>query len=346
MLSELNVEPWGQAALDNQPAHRITLKNDHLRVVLTDLGARIVSVFAPDREGNVADVVLGYETLAEYDADTFFLGATCGRFANRIRYGQFWLDGKSFQIPTNDPPNSLHGGAVGFDKHVWQWREVNSSTAEFTLVSPDGDQGFPGTMQVRVRFSLLGRTLRIAYHATTTAPTVVNLTNHAYFNLTGDFTREILGHEFRLAASRFLPTTKSMIPTGELTPVEETPFDFRSFHAVGSRVTDPNTEIVQGSGIDHNFVLDAAQPAAFVQESLTGRTLSVETSEPGLQFYTGNHLDPAVRGKGGVPFGKRTGFCLETQHFPDSPNQPSFPSTTLRPGEVLTSTTSYTFGVI
>lgn len=345
MASELHVEPWGQLTNSKQMAHRIVLRNEFLHVVLTDFGARLISIFAPDRGGNRADVVLGYDTLAGYEADKAFHGATCGRFANRIRFGEFRLDGKLYQVPVNDTPNALHGGPIGFDQYLWQWKQTQEDCVEFQMVSPSGDQGFPGKLNVRVRYKLDRRTLRISYHATTTETTVVNLTNHSYFNLSGDFTRDVLGHEFRLSASHYLPISNTMIPTGELAPVENTPFDFRRFHDLGPRLNATHPQLQIASGIDHTFVLDAHQPAAFVQEPSSGRTLSVETSEPGIQFYTGNFLRPEMRGKAGIPFAARTGFCLETQHFPDSPNQPAFPSTLLQPGEAFTSTTSYTLGV-
>ncbi|MFC6645288.1 aldose epimerase family protein [Granulicella cerasi] len=343
MLTEVSIEPWGTSLRYSKPVHRITLRNSALTVVLTDLGARIVSVLAPDRDGNIADIALGYDTAEAYDRDPLFLGAVCGRFCNRIAGGSFELDGERFQIPQNNGPNALHGGPEGFDKQVWNAKAIEGGV-ELSLISPDGDQGFPGQMEVRVTYRLSGSSLKLNYHATSSEPTVVNLTNHVYFNLTGDMTRNILGHEVQIHASRCTPVDATMIPTGEIASVEGTPLDFRMPRLIGDRIDDGFEQIQLARGYDHNFVLDGAPVAAIAYEPSTGRTVEVSTTQSGVQFYSGNYLDPAVLGKGGVPCARRTGFCLETQHFPDSPNHPHFPTTTLLPGDSFVSATSFTFG--
>jgi len=310
-------------------------------------GARVVSIKTADKNGNVADVVLGYDSFAGYLADgkTYF-GAIVGRYGNRIAKGEFVLDGKTYQVPKNNDGNSLHGGTVGFDKLVWKAREV-AEGVEMTLVSKDGDQGYPGTLTAHVRYTLHHNALRIDYSMTTDKDTVVNLTNHSYFNLGGVGSGTILGEEMMLAADKYTPTDKGLIPTGELASVEGTPMDFRKATVIGKRINDNFEALKLAGGYDHNWVLRGAngeiKTAARVHDPVSGRVMTVTTTEPGVQFYTGNFLDGTFHGPGGVVYAKNTGLCLETQHYPDSPNHPSFPTTELKPGQTRHSMTTFTF---
>jgi aldose 1-epimerase len=313
-----------------------TLKDGKIEVRIMTYGAIVVSLKAPDRNGKVADVVLGYDSLDGYaGGNKAFFGAIVGRYANRIAHGAFELDGKKYSLPKNNGENSLHGGTRGFDKVVWQGKQI-ADGVELTFVSQDGDQGYPGTLTATVRYTLAGNALHIDYSATTTADTVVNLSNHSYFNLAGAGNGDILGEQIRLNASRYTPIDSTLIPTGELAQVEGTPFDFRKATAIGERINADNEQIRFGKGYDHNWVLDSGggklAEAAEVFDSGSGRVLQVWTTQPGIQFYSGNFLDGTITGKGGKVYGQRTGFCLETQHFPDSPNHPSFPSTELKAG--------------
>jgi aldose 1-epimerase len=313
-------------------------------------GARLLSLRVPDRTGTPVEVALGYDRLEDWAEDDGFMGATIGRCANRIARGRFELDGRSFHVPINNPPNALHGGPQGFDKAVWR-AEPAADAAALTLthVSPDGDQGFPGILRASVRYALTGDgALALDYTAETDRATVVNLTNHAYFNLAGG--GSVLDHVLMIAADRFTPVDAALIPTGELRPVSGTPFDFREPARVGARVDEPgDDQLGAAGGYDHNFVLRPATPggamrfAARVEERARGLSMEVWTTEPGLQFYSGNFLDGSRRGRGGAALGHRGGFCLETQHFPDSPNRPDFPSVLLRPGETFRSSTLYRF---
>jgi aldose 1-epimerase len=325
------------------------LTDGQIEVRVTAYGAHLVSVQAPDRAGKLADVVLGYDTLDTYlIRPNPFIGAIVGRYGNRIAKGKFTLDGKTYQIPLNDGPNALHGGPKGFDQYVWQSKEVPGGV-EFTFVSPDGDMGFPGALTATVRYTLKGTTLHIEYTATTDKATVVNLTNHAYFNLHGDDAGNILDQKIEINADRYTPVNATLIPTGELAPVAGTPLDFRKAEVIGARIDADFAQLKIAGGYDHNWVLNGKPGtlhlAAKVTDPASGRTLTVETTEPGVQFYSGNFLDGSFTGRHGVKYEKRTGFCLETQHFPDSPNHPDFPSTELKPGETMHSTTTFTFGV-
>jgi aldose 1-epimerase len=316
-------------------------------------GGIIVSLRTPDRNGKLDDIVLGFDALDGYLTNSPYFGALIGRYGNRIARGRFTLDGKSYALALNNGPNHLHGGLKGFNAVVWTgepFSDARGTGVVFSHTSRDGDEGYPGTLTMRVTYLLTDRNeLSFIYEATTDAATHVNLTQHTYFNLSGHNAGDILGHEVMLNASRYTPVDAALIPSGELAPVEGTPFDFRTPTAIGARIADPNEQIVRGKGYDHNFVLETGQGdthlAARVFDPKSGRTLDVATSEPGVQFYTGNFLDGTLKGKGGVVYAQRTGFCLETQHFPDSPNHPSFPTTILRPGETLRSTTVFTFGV-
>jgi aldose 1-epimerase len=327
-----------------------TLTDGQIEVRVTAYGAHLVSVKAPDRAGKLADVVLGYDSLQGFlDDKKTYLGGIVGRYGNRIAGGKFTIDGKTNQIPLNDGPNALHGGPKGFNQYVWQSQEVPGGV-EFTLVSPDGDMGFPGTLTSKVRYTLKGSTLRIDYTATTDKPTVVNLTNHAYFNLHGDDQGDILDQVIQIDADHFTPVNKTLIPTGELAPVAGTPLDFRKPEVIGSRIGADDGQLKIAGGYDHNWVLNgkigALHLAAILTDPKSGRKMTVETTEPGVQFYSGNFLDGSYTGRHGVKYTKHSGLCLETQHFPDSPNHPAFPSTLLKPGETLHSTTTFTFGVV
>ena len=347
--SAVQSKPWG-AGPDGKPVELFTLSDSGITVTLTNYGARIVSIEAPDRAGNDADIVLGYNNLAQYVNDPKdYFGATVGRYGNRIAHGAFSLDGQTYHVPLNNNGNALHGGTEGFSSKVWQAKIVGPRSVEFTLVSPDGDMGFPGTLTAHVRFMLEGKHLRLNYSATTTRTTVINLTNHAYFNLDGEGSGTILGQRLRLDADRITPVAAGLIPTGALQPVAGTPFDFRKATPIGERIEANNEQLKLAGGYDHNFVLNGAagtlHGAAYAEDPVSGRTLTIQTTEPGVQFYSGNFLSGAVTGTSGHPYKQHDGFALETQHFPDSPNQPSFPSTTLRPGQQWHSTTVLTFGV-
>jgi len=315
-------------------------------------GAALVSLKAPDRSGNIADVVLGYKDIDGYVNDKAYLGATVGRYANRIANGKFTLDGKTYEIPKNDGNNTLHGGIKGFNKRTWTAHEVSSAngpTIRFSYLSKDGEEGFPGNLKVEVTYSLSNdNALRIEYSATADKSTVVNLTNHAYFNLAGEGSGDILRHELTLYAGRFTPVSSTLIPTGELRPVKGTPFDFNTATAIGARIDQDDEQLKFGKGYDHNWALVSRKGtgpllAAEAYEPKSGRLLQVLTTEPGIQVYTGNFLDGSIHGKSGSPYNRRSAFCLETQHFPDSPNHPNFPSTVLKPGQRFHSVTIYKF---
>ena len=323
-----------------------TLTSGKMEVRVMTYGARIVSLKAPDRDGTVGDVVLGYNDLAGYEADaSTYFGSIVGRYGNRIAKGQFTLDGKQYQVPVNNNGQSLHGGLVGFDKRIWTAKQVPNGV-EMTLVSEDGDQGYPGTLTAHVTYTLRGGALRIDYTMATDKDTVANLTNHSYFNLSGEGSGDILGDVVTIKASRYNPTDAVLIPTG-IASVEGTPFDFRKATAVGARIDEANDQLKIAGGYDHDWVLDGPmgtlKEAARVVDPKSGRVLTVSTTEPGVQFYSGNFLDGTYKGKSGVAYAKHAGLCLETQHFPDSPNHPQFPSTQLRPGEEYHYTTIYRF---
>jgi aldose 1-epimerase len=349
----INREPWGSTS--DGAVDRYTLTNGHgMRVQIITYGGAIQSIEVPDRHGLTGNVVLGFKDLQGYlDHPGPYFGALIGRYGNRIARGRFTLDGQTFQVPLNNPPNSLHGGAIGFDKHIWEATPAAGHDAvSLTLqhASPDGDQGYPGTLTVTVTYTLGdGGGLRIDYRATTDAPTVLNLTNHSYFNLAGEGTRDIYDHQLQINASRFTPVDATQIPTGHLAPVDDTPFDFRRPTAIGARIRDDNLQLLHSGGYDHNYVLDRHDDplslAVRVWEPVGGRTLTVHTTEPGMQFYSGNFLDGSFTGTSDRTYRQGDGFALETQHFPDSPNHPAFPSTVLRPGETYASTTVFRFGV-
>ena len=333
--------------------HRIdlyTLDDSRLHVQLTNAGARIVSIQAPDRDGKRKDIVLGFNNAVPYLADPkAYFGATIGRYANRLSKGTFVVEGRTYHVPLNNNGNAMHGGPKGFSTRVWKGKILGRSSIEFTLTSPDGEMGFPGELKASVRYTLKGESLRIDYTATTSRPTVLNLTNHTYFNLQGEASGDVLKEKLLLNADRYTPIDGSLIPTGAVAAVEGTPFDFRKMTPIGQRINDSNDQLRNAGGYDHNFVLNGRSgemhKAAFASDPVSGRTLTVLTTEPGVQFYSGNFLNGSVKGYTGKPYGKYAGFCLETQHFPDSPNHANFPSTTLLTGKTYRSTTVFIFGV-
>jgi aldose 1-epimerase len=338
-------QPFGHTA-EGTPVDLYSLVDGKIEVGIITYGGIVVSLRTPDRNGKIDDVVLGCDSVEKYEAQTAHFGGIIGRYANRIAHGSFKLDGKTYSIPKNDGDNALHGGTRGFDKVVWGAKEITDGI-ELTYVSKDGEQGFPGTLTTTVRYTLSGSALRIEYSATTDKDTVLNLTNHSYFNLAGQGKGDVLGHVLKIDASRMTPVDAALIPTGELKSVSGTPFDFRTPHAIGERINADDTQLQLGKGYDHNFVLDhppgELAEAAEVYEPTTGRILKVLTTEPGLQLYTGNFLDGSITGKEGRVYNRRFAFCLETQHFPDSPNHAAFPSTELKPGKKFHSVTVFEF---
>jgi aldose 1-epimerase len=343
--------PFGSLP-DGTGLELFTLRNaSGMEVSVTNYGGIITALQVPDRNGKLDDITLGYDSIEGYLKSSPYFGATIGRYGNRIGKAQFKLDGKTYKLPANDGPNTLHGGLKGFDKVVWQaepFERPGERGIVFSYVSPDGEEGFPGTLTTRVTYTLTDKNeLAFDYHATADKTTVVNLTQHAYFNLAGDGAGDVLGHELTIPADRFTPVDATLIPTGELASVEGTPFDFRTQTVIGARINSDDEQVKRGKGYDHNFVLnrsgDGLVLAARVEEPKSGRVMEVHTTEPGVQFYSGNFLDGSITGKGGHVYNLRNGFCLETQHFPDSPNQPKFPSTTLQPGQEYKSRTVYTF---
>jgi len=314
-----------------------------MQAKIMTLGATVVSLTAPDKSGKYVDVVLGMDSVDGYVKGVPYFGAVVGRYGNRIAKGQFTLEGKQYKVTVNDGENSLHGGRKGFDKQAWKARETGDGV-EFTYVSKDGEEGYPGTLTAKVQYTVTpNNELRIEYTATTDKPTVVNLTNHSYFNLAGE--GDILQHQVTLHADRFTPVDKGLIPTGELRAVKGTPFDFTKATPIGSRIEQKDEQLQFGGGYDHNWVLNGSgmKKAAEVYEPKTGRVMEVLTEEPGLQFYTGNFLDGTIKGKGGRVYQKRAAFCMETQHYPDSPNKPAFPTTELKPGATYHTVTVYRF---
>jgi len=346
----------GQAPFGATPGGRETdlfrLRNaDGVVIDVTNYGGSVVSILVPDRDGEVADVTLGYDSIEGYLTGNSHFGCLVGRFANRIAGGRFRLDGVDYELDRNNSPNHLHGGADGFGRKVWDatpFCDGEGPGLDLTYTSPDGEEDYPGTLTVRVTYRLTKcNALRIDYRATTDKATPVNLTNHAYFNLAGHDSGRILDHEMMIAADRFTPINENLIPTGELLPVEGTPLDFRTATAIGLRINDDDEQLERAGGYDHNYVFTknpgSLEQAAIVTEPKSGRTMEVLTTEPGMQFYSGNFLDGTEVGKDEAVYEERNGFCLETQHFPDSPNQPKFPSTILRPGDEFRSTTIYRF---
>lgn len=341
-----NPETFGRTA-DGHAAVLYTLSNESMRVRITDFGGRIVSVEVADRSGKPDHVVLGFDDVAEYESAGGSFGALLGRTANRISGGAFTLDGHIYPLSKNEEHATLHGGRQGFDKLFWRVDEAGDTHLLLALVSPDGDQGFPGELSVRARYSLADDTLRLSLKATTSKPTPVSLSAHPYFNLAGVSAGDIFGHEITIAADAFLPTDRQQIPTGEIRPVDGTLFDLRQPTAIGTRIRRVDQQLLFGKGYDHYFVLgeatgDRLRLAARVHEPQSGRALEVLTTQPGTQFYTGNNLTGAVAGRGRV-YRQSAGLALEPQGFPDAPNRPQFPSTVLRPGTVYGQVIAYRF---
>jgi aldose 1-epimerase len=331
---------------EGTPVDLYSLKDGKIEVGIMTYGGIIVSLRVPDRNGKLEDVVLGCDSVEKYVAQTAHFGGIVGRYANRIAHGTFQLDGHTYSIPKNNGDNALHGGPIGFDKVVWEAKQIPDGL-ELTHISKDGDQGFPGTLTAQVRYTLSGGALRIEYSATADKDTVLNLTNHSYFNLAGQGNGDVLATVLEIDASRMTPVDATLIPTGELKSVEGTPFDFRKPHKIGERINADDAQLKLGHGYDHNFVLDHPSgqwaEAAEAYDPASGRTLKVLTTEPGVQLYTGNFLDGSITGKEGRVYKARYAFCLETQHFPDSPNHPKFPSTELKPEQKFHSVTVYEF---
>ncbi len=335
---------------DGTPVDIYTLRNSGgAEARISNYGGLVVSLKVPDRNGQLGDVVLGYDNLAGYVKVTPYFGALVGRYGNRIANGKFTLDGKQYTLATNNPPNALHGGVKGFDKVVWNARSLATGfgpALELRYLSKDGEEGYPGNLSVTAVYSLTeDNALKVEFTATTDKKTVLNLTHHSYFNLAGK--GDILGHELMMPASRFTPVDSNLIPTGELRPVAGTPFDFRTPTLIGARIGQDDEQLKFGNGYDHNWVFDKAPGQlslmARVYEPTTGRVLEVSSTEPAMQFYSGNFLDGTITGKGGWVYQFRNGFCMEPQHYPDSPNKPQFPSTELKPGQVYLNTIIYKF---
>jgi aldose 1-epimerase len=342
------------ARVDGKPIEMFTLTSGRgIEMQVISYGGIITSLKVPDRDGRTADVVLGFDSPQRYldQPPPPYFGALIGRYGNRIAKGTFTLEGRTYTLATNNEPNHLHGGTRGFDKVLWTAtpREAaDGSSVILTRTSPDGEEGYPGNLQVRVTYTLTNRNeLIVDYHATTDKATPVNLTQHSYFNLAGHDAGDILGHQLLINADRYTPVDATLIPTGELAPVQGTPFDFRQPTAIGARIDQDDPQLKNGKGYDHNWVLNRSGAglslAARLTDPKSGRTLEIRTTEPGLQFYSGNCLDGTINGKGGPPYAHRSGLCLETQHYPDSPNKSNFPSTVLKPGQNYDSKTVFAF---
>jgi aldose 1-epimerase len=354
MRGNIRKQPFGKTASGDQiDLYSLTNKKG-MEVSVTNFGATVVTLRVPDRSGKAADVVLGFDNLEGYENGKSYFGATVGRYANRIGGGQFSIGGKTYTLPKNNGNNSLHGGIIGFNKKVWKAREIASKdgeSLELSYLSVDGEEGFPGNLSVKVVFTVPAERneLKIDYSASTDKDTVLNLSNHSYFNLAGEGNGDILDHVLTLHAKQFTPVDGTLIPTGELRDVAGTPMDFTSANVIGKRIDSDYEQLVFGKGYDHNWVLarsDGGNHAALAAEAYdpkSGRRLEVLTTEPGVQFYSGNFLDGSAKGKGNKVYGRRAAFCLETQHFPDSPNHPNFPSTLLKPGSVFHSETVFRF---
>lgn len=345
-----SIETSQFGAIDGQPVTLFTLTNaSGANVGIIEYGGIVVSLNVPDRDGNLGDVVLGFDTLDAYVADTPYFGAITGRYANRIAGGKFEIEGTTYELPVNNGPNSLHGGIKGFDKVIWQGTPTESGDGvSFSYVSQDGEEGYPGRLEATVTYTWTDDSeLRIDYEASTDKPTVINLTNHSYFNLKDGGASPILDHVLMINADHYTPVDATSIPVGEIASLDGSPLDFREPVAIGARIGDENEQLGFGAGYDHNYVInrdaDGLALAATVGEPETGRAMDVLTAEPGVQFYSGNFLDGHHVGKGQVAYQHRSGLCLETQHYPDSPNQPDFPSTVLRPGETYKTSTVYKF---
>ncbi len=338
--------------VDGKRVALYTIRNlNGMRVDITNLGGKVVSIIVPDRDGKPTDVALGHDTIEDYIAsEEQYFGAICGRYANRITRGRFEIDGTTYSLAINNGPNALHGGLRGFNAVVWEMVEHTDTLLKLSYVSPDGEEGYPGTLSVTVTYSVgEANELRIDYGATTSRPTVLNLTNHSYFNLSGEGDPSVHDHELVINARTYLPTDDTAIPYGAPAPVAGTPMDFNAPHTIGERIDEPVDQLVWARGYDHTFVIDkplgSFDLCAICSSPKSGITLSVWSTEPGMQVYTGNWMSGNMRGKGSSRYPARSAVCFETQHFPDSPNHTEYPSTVLRPGEDFTSRTVYAFGI-
>lgn len=346
----ISKEPFGKAK-SGELVERYTMRNQSgMEVAVLTYGGIVQAIRLPHGPGKTVDVALGFDTLDGYLGEHPYFGALIGRYGNRIGNAKFSLNGKEYKLAANNNGHALHGGLKGFDKVVWAPKEVpgDEPALDLTYTSKDGEEGYPGDLTVTVRYTLTNNNeLRIDYNATTDKDTVVNLTNHTYFNLAGAGEGDILGHSIQILADRFTPVDAGLIPTGELRTVAGTPFDFLELRPIGARIMQDDPQMVNGKGYDHNYVLNSGGGALALAARVTGpnglRTMEVHTTEPGIQFYSGNFLDGTIKGKGGRAYAQRYGFCLETQHFPDSPNKPDFPSVVLKPGQKYQSTTVYRF---
>ncbi len=352
-MIQIKQQHWGSIGSGEQ-IQLYTLRNSKgMEASITNYGGRLVTLKVPDRDGKLEDVVLGCDDLEGYLQNNPYFGALVGRYANRIANGEFTLDGKLYKLARNNGENSLHGGLKGFDKVAWNARTVSTNdgpSLELTYLSKDGEEGYPGNLNVTATYFLTeDNDLTVEFYATTDKDTVLNLTNHSYFDLAGQSAGKILDHRVFINADKFTPVNANLIPTGELRDVEGTPFDFRKPMAIGERINDKDEQLQYGEGYDHNFVLNGSgnelSLAGRVVDPKSGRVMEVLTTQPGVQFYTGNHLGPSIKGKDGTEYGARFGFCLETQHFPNSPNQPSFPSTELKAGQRFRRSTIFRFSV-
>lgn len=327
----------------------LTLRCGALRCSILTYGGAIRSLVVPDKDGNPVDVALGFDTIEDYMAQTCYIGALIGRFGNRINQGKFTLGGVDYTLATNNGPNHLHGGDIGFDKQIWTVEDQTENQVVLSLVSPDGQENYPGTLTVIVTYTLTEDGLSISYHANTDADTLCNLTNHCYFNLSGHDSGPVDNQTICIKAQAYTPTDAGSIPTGEIAPVEGTPMDLRFGRAIGERVDEDFDQLTMAGGYDHNYVVDGPagvlRPAARAWSPDTGITMEVLTTQPGIQFYSGNYLDGCPAGKDGAPYARRWAFCLETQTFPDAPNKPQFPSALLAKGEEYHQTTVYRFGL-
>jgi aldose 1-epimerase len=354
VTSGIEKKPFGKLADGTETTLYTLTNNNKVSVSVTNYGGRITSIKVPDKNGVMGDVILGYDSVAGYVADNTFQGSLVGRYANRIAKGQFTLDGKTYTLACNNPPNHLHGGVAGFDRKMWDVKEVQDSAQvglELSYISKSGEEGYPGTLTVKAIYSLSkdANELKIEYWAETDTPTVVNLTNHSYYNLSAGAETTILDHYLMIPADSITPVDSTLIPTGVLAPVEGTPFDFRTLTRIGARIDAADQQLAYGKGYDHNFALNnkgSLALAAQVVDSLSGRVLEIMTTKPGIQFYSGNFLDGKFTGKGGRVHSYRYALCLEPQYFPDSPNKPQFVSPVLRPGEKYHQVDVYRFSVL
>lgn len=347
-MTQLFRKPFGFTAA-GEPVEQLILDSGILSCKILTFGATLQALYVPDRMGRPVDVVLGYDTLEKYSIQSGYFGAVVGRFANRIAGGRFRLNGQEYSLAVNDGPNHLHGGKVGFSHRVWTVEELTDDRAVLTLDSPDEDEGYPGHLKVKVTYRLDKSTLELRYQATTDRDTPCNLTNHSYFNLSGHDSGPVLDQELCIYAARYTPTDETSIPLGQLAPVDGTPMDLRRPTLIGAHIDEPFAQLLQARGYDHNYVIDGKpgelRPAAWASSAVTGITMETETTLPGVQFYTGNGIEKGKPGKVGAAYGPRHAFCLETQYFPDSPNQPDFPSCILKAGEMYDHMTRFTFSL-